>query len=451
MASTRKLPSIVALPNWADALWLCALGLYVMTGAALVPFHGDESTQIFMGRDVYYLLEEGDLSKVLYNPAGASSPIEQHLRLVNGTITKSIHGWLALRNGLAADEINLPWDWEQDYAWNRAANRIPDSELLRGARLASSLHLALAVAAFFAFARICADRPTAYVASALFALNPTVLLNGRRAMMEGPLLLGMMLALLAAAWLMHERKWWNYALLGIVSGFAISAKHPNAAVVALTFLALASWTGIESLKTQGQRREAVMKTAAGLVAAAMLTAAIFLTLNPAWWRSPLAAASETMSERLRLLDTQVEHFGGYESGMEKVIGFWRHVFVGETLYFEAESWANVDEIKAQIETYENSGWAGAKIGGGVAAGLLSSALTAAGTLHFARDRRISPGLRWLIVVWGGGIALITTLVTPLTWERYYLPVLPFVHFATAWALTTTLRFIWKRLKARSKV
>ena len=310
-----------------------------MAGASLVPFHGDESTLIFMGRDTYYLFVQGDLSRVLYDPDGSPRPLEQHLRLVNGTVSKFVYGWLADRAGYAVGALNDPWNWRKDFQANLKENRHPDAELLRLARLASSLQLALAVAAYFAFVRLSANRPTAYLASALFTLNPTVLLNGRRAMMEGSHLLGAMLVLLAAAWLLRERKWWKYALLGIFSGFAIAAKHPNAIIVALTFLAVASRTSIEAWASQRPRRTALMQTGIGLVAAALLTAAVFLMLNPAWWRSPVSAASETMSERLRLLRSQVADHGGYESTAEKVIGFWRYVFVGETLYFEAESWA----------------------------------------------------------------------------------------------------------------
>lgn len=429
-------PSLANLPNWIDVLWLAALALYALAGAVIVPFHGDESTQIFMGRDYHYLFLEGDIAKVFYESDGSESPIEQHLRIVNGTISKTIHGWLAAQSGFAAEEINKPWEWEYDYESNRASGRIPDTELLRQARLASSAQLALALGVFFFFLRQSVSRPVAYVASFILALHPTVLLNGRRAMMEGSHLLGMMLVLLAATWLLRERKWWRYALLGICSGIAIAAKHPNAFVVALVLLSCGGWIWSELARAADISREEIIRAVVGMLSAVVISVSVFLLLNPAWWRAPLQTAAGVLAERMQLLERQIERNGGYESGIEQVVGFWQHVFTGEIQYYEDARWAEYAEIEEQIVDYEASGWAGARIGGSAAAGLASLALTAAGIWIFARDRKIHASYRWLILVWGGGSALITLVVTPLSWTRYYLPLLPVLALFAAIAIVT---------------
>lgn len=435
------------LPNVIDLVWLGALAIYVLSGATMVPFHGDESTQIFMGRDYYTLFLDGDFSKVLYDSAGSDSPIEQHLRTVNGTISKTVYGWLAAMNGFKAAEINGPWNWDYDYDANRSGGSIPAAELLRQARLASSLQLAAAVGLFFAVCRLCISRPVAYLASALLAFHPTVLINGRRAMMEGSHVLGMMLVLLAAVWLMRERKWWQYLLLGACSGLAIATKHPNAFVVALVFLACGSWFFFELAGEVRTSLEDLIKPALGILAAAVVTILVFLILNPAWWRTPLLTASGVLTERMALLERQTERYGSYESTIDRAVGFWRHVFMGETQFFEEERWAEYDEIGVQIRDYEASGWAGARIGGSVTGGLLSLALSIGGILLLARDREIDPGIRWLLLVWGGGIALVTLAVTPLSWTRYYLPLLPAVALLSALALVTLATRASKRLKS----
>lgn len=447
MSLRKTARSLSNIPKWIDVVWLAALALYVLAGAAIVPFHGDESTQIFMGRDYYYLFQEGDIAKVLYASDGSDSPLEQHLRIVNGTISKTIHGWLAALNGFAAEEINEPWEWDYDYAGNRAAGRIPDPDLLRQARLASSAQLALALAVFFVFLRQSVSRPVAYVASFIFTLHPTVLINGRRAMMEGSHLLGMMLVLLAAVWLLREGKWWRFALLGICSGFAIAAKHPNAIIVALVFLACGSRIFFELARAAEISREAIVRAVAGILGAAVVTTIVFLLFNPAWWRAPLPTASGALSERMELLERQIERNGGYESGIEQVVGFWQHVFAGEIQYYEDARWAEYAETNEQIADYEASGWAGARIGGSAAGGLASLALTAAGIWILARDRKIHGSARWLILVWGGGSALIALVVTPLSWTRYYLPVLPFAHLAMAVTLARVAQIVWRRLGA----
>lgn len=439
--------SFAKIPNWIDVVWLVALALYALAGAAIVPFHGDESTQIFMGRDYYYLFQNGDIAKVLYDSDGSDSPIEQHLRIVNGTIAKTIHGWLAALSGFAAEEINKPWEWEYDYAGNLASGRMPDTGLLRTARLASSAQLALAIGVFFVCLRQSVSRPVAYVASLILTLHPTVLINGRRAMMEGSHMLGMMLVLLAAVWLLRERQWQRYILLGICCGFAIAAKHPNAFVVALVFLACGGWIWSELRRAADTSRDAIVRAVVGLLSAGVVTVVVFLLMNPAWWRVPLQTASDVLSERMELLERQIERNGGYDSGIDKAVGFWQHVFAGEIQYYEDTRWAAYAEIEAQIVEYEASGWAGARIGGSAAGGLVSLALTVAGIWIFARDREIRADVRWLILVWGGGVALITLVVTPLSWTRYYLPVLPFAQFAMAVTLARVAQIVWSRLGA----
>ena len=60
-----RLPLVI--PRWFDWLWLGLLAMYIVAGAAIVPFHGDESTLMVMGRDYHYIFVEGDLSKVFFD------------------------------------------------------------------------------------------------------------------------------------------------------------------------------------------------------------------------------------------------------------------------------------------------------------------------------------------------------------------------------------------------
>lgn len=429
-----KLSRPSRFPKWIDFLWLLLLAAYVVAGASLVPFHGDESTQIFMGRDYFYLFQEGDLSKVLYDSAWSSRQDEQHLRLINGTVSKTIHGWLAASKGIKLDQINGHWDWEQDYAQNSAGNRIPDRSLLHAARLASSAQLALAAVALFALVNISIGKPEAYVASAIFALHPAVLINGRRAMMEGSHLLGMMLVLLSAAWLLRKREWSRYVLLGICSGAAVAAKHPNAFVVAMVFLAYGSLFMYETLRAAGPARSLQIRSIVGLILAGTIALLVFYLMNPAWWRAPLESGVEALSLRFALFQEQIAMFGGYNSLIERVQGFFRYGFVEVYQYFEVAQWADYSEITGQVSSYEASGLSGLSIGGSAGGGLLNLALTLVGGVHLLRNQDIDGRYRWLLIVVGGGIALITLVATPLPWLRYYLPVLPFAMILSAYAL-----------------
>ena len=438
----------IQLPIWIDALWLLLLSLYMLGGAAIVPFHGDESTQIAMSRDALTLFSPGGLSRIVYEPGRSTPTVEEHLRLVNGTVAKSLYGGLAALNGFSSESLNQPWDWQADYQYNRDNHARPDQNLLRQARLASAAQLALAMIALYGLARLCINRNTALLASALFALHPTLLLNGRRAMMEGSHLLGMMLVLLISAWLLRERRSkWRVLLLSLGAGFAIAAKHPNAFVVALVFLACGSWRLIESFRAR-EPLGSMFKAQSNLLAAIPITLLVFLLLNPAWWRAPLAAAAEVLSQRVSLLEEQVARYGGYETVGERVSGFYEHLFLTPHQSYEAAAWARYPGVAAEIAAYQASGWAGIGAGGNRLAGWLSLALTIGGAFCLARDARVQASLRWLLLVWAGGMALITLILTPLPWARYYLPALPIVALMTGYALARLSQLLWRRIDAR---
>lgn len=433
--------------GWLEALWLAALAAYVLAGATLVPFHGDEATQIYMGRDYFYLFQDGDLEAVAFDRHWLSQPTEQHLRLINGTVTKTIHGFLAASAGMRREELNGQWDWSLDYVQNQSLGHLPEAQLLGRARLASAAQLAVSATLFYLLIRMAIDRPTALVASGLYAFHPAILLNGRRAMMEGPHMLGMILVLLAAAWLLRGQRWWRFVLLGVASGFAVAAKHPNAVVVALVFFACAAYWLYPTGKATTQERRRSARALVGLLAAGGVALFTFYLMNPAWWQAPLDSAAEVLRLRVELLNEQVALYGGYESWSERISGILEYAFFGRSQYYEVAQWEGYDAIRRQISAYEASGYAGLAIDG-VLAALVMAGLTFWGMVYLARARQIDREDRWLLLVWGGGIAAITLLVTPLPWQRYYLPVLPFAQLAAACAVVHLIRLLWHHVASR---
>ena len=430
-----------------DAFWLGLLALYVLAGAGQMPFHGDESTLIYMGRDYHYLMVEGDLSQLAYDPNWSTSPAEQHLRLLNGTISRTVYGALAHGMGLSARDLNEQWHWGRDFDWNARRGRIPDLELLRRARLASSAQLALAAVCFFALLRLTLNRPTAWIASALFVLHPNILINGRRAMMEGSHLLGLMLVLLAGAWLLQERRWWRYALLGVCMGFALAAKHPNLVACMLVLVSCSALPIWRLLRGHGER---ALHDLAGLALTGVMLIAVFLLMNPAWWNAPLDLPALALEMRANLLQGQIDAFGGYSDFAEQVAGFFQFVFAGARQYFEVDAWAEYAPITAQIASYESSGWAGVLfIGAAGRLGLLCLLLSLLGAVALLVDKRALAEHRLLLLMWIGGTGLFTLMVTPLPWARYYLPLLPALIILVSHALAASARWLWRNSRKRA--
>lgn len=432
------------IPQWMDIVWVSLLALYVMAGTTIVPFHGDESTLVYMGRDYFYHFVDGDMSKIMYDDQWTISPTEQSLRLLNGTIPKYLYGWVTAFNGYSVNQINEQWDWGNGYDYNNTNGHIPSEKLLFPARIVSAIQLVLAIMIYFCILRLISNRPVAYVGSLYLTLNPAILINGRRAMMEGSHLLFMMLVLLVGVMLIRYRKWWLFILLGIVSGLALSAKHPNAVIIALVFVACGSYVVLYGLRQFKTVKRDSLKFIGGLILSGILTLSVFYATNPAWWGDPLNRATKVLELRNDLLDIQIKQFDTYFTASDQFKGLINFVFVAKPQYFEVPQWAQFTQITAQIEQYEQSLWSGVAIGGSTIGGLILAMLVGFGIIHFARNSMIQTESRWFILIWGIGIVIITFVITPLEWQRYYLPIYPFVGLMLAYSVTILTNIFWKR-------
>ena len=96
-------------------------------------------------------------------------------------------------------------------------------------------------------------------------------------------------------------------------------------------------------------------------------------------------------------------------------------------------------IGDQIARYEASVWRGVSIGASLPGAALLSGMIALGVWRLARDRSVSQVTRLLIGVWALVVTLSTLLLTPLEWQRYYLPVYPVVGLLGASGLSDLLR------------
>jgi 4-amino-4-deoxy-L-arabinose transferase-like glycosyltransferase len=292
------------------------------------------------------------------------------------------------------------------------------------------LLLVISAWALFGIARLVThSRIAAYVASAIYATTPAVLLNGRRAMFEGSHLAFTLLAVLAAALLVREqgnpakrrRKLvlWS-AVFGVLGGFAIASKHTALIAVGAASLAIGTdpliWPGAGSL---GQRlRGYNARRLARFVMIAVLIVLVFLALNPAWWSDPLGMPERVLTARRALLRGQIEGSGGYASPGARIDGLIDSAFFARPQYYEVAYWRN--DIADQIASYDGLWYAGRH--GGPVWGVLLIALFVAGLIALIPRGR--EDAVWLALIWLVITTLALLLSVPLDWERYYLPLQP---------------------------
>lgn len=221
----------------ADFAFLLALMLYILWGVPLVPAHGDEFMQMSLARD-YFSLSEGNFAALGYTP-----PIErdtqQYLRLLNGTINQATIGLVWRLSGRTADQLPEIYAWAMPYRWNEQNNRVPDDDALVVARWASAIFTALGLIPIFMLGWHLRLRSLAYPAALLYALHPVILLNGRRAMMEGSLLFFTLMSLYwlvalivaehsatARGFMVRLPAWMRYSGLGLLLGFCVPRNIP---------------------------------------------------------------------------------------------------------------------------------------------------------------------------------------------------------------------------------
>lgn len=403
-----------------DALYTSALIMYVVAGMAAVPFHGDESTIIYMSRDWFQLVAERDLQSVLFRnpPPDPRAATDQQLRLVNGVISKYAIGLGASLMGWTINDINEQWLWGADWAFNTQTGHIPSKQLLFVSRLTSTLMTALSVAVVFAIGRQMGGRSTAWIGAGIYALTPAVLLNGRRAVFEGATFLFSALAIWTALILARRlwcktESWRNWLAFGVASGLALAAKHTTLIILVPIFASLAAL---------GWRSWSRTLLRSGV--AALLAIVVFLALNPAWWSAPLQTPREVLRLRQALLTGQSAFYGGYKSVTERLLTLLREPFGNPQYYEDAKGWP--DWIGGQIVAYEGSGLAGIRLG------MLSYFVLPLAALGLYVVFRLPGSWRRLFMAVSLFVFAMIFILTPVPWQRYYLPL------AALWAVLCSL-------------
>ncbi|MFN8373114.1 MAG: phospholipid carrier-dependent glycosyltransferase [Anaerolineae bacterium] len=441
-----------------------ALFAYILAGTPLVPFHGDEATILFASRDYDYWFVQGDIGGMLYSETPVNA-MEQEIRLRNGIVSKLLAGFAWHSAGYTLDDLNQAWDWGGDYNYNAQNGHLPSQGLLVAARWSSAVLLALGVFVVFALGWHLGGAPVAYLVSIYYALNPVLLLNGRRVMMEGSLTLFCLLVALIGIWFLgtwlvvgaqraapslpasprasvHSRIA-SAVLLGIVSGLALSSKQIAAFALIGVYGACLLYSIILAIRT---RRAVPLRAGLiGLALASLITAVVFVVLNPVWWNDPIARTFIALQDRQNLLNIQVSAFGSYNG--DALGGFWRQVFIALPQYYEVPAWQGY--IGGEIAQYESSLLQGVSIGGSPIGGLVLLLAVFGGIWSLFRQQH-TPHARAIIGGWALLVTLAALLLTPFEWQRYYLLVYPPLGLLAALGITHAARLLWMRLRPTPK-
>ncbi|PJF30570.1 MAG: hypothetical protein CUN51_07105 [Candidatus Thermofonsia Clade 1 bacterium] len=406
----------------ADVAFVLALMLYVLLGTPQVPPHGDEYMHIALARDFFLLRDQGAAALAYIPPVEVDTL--QYLRLLNGTIHKNAVGLLWALSGRSPESLPNIYAWAMPLEWNIANGNVPSQDELNLARWASAIFAALAVVPMFMLGWHLRLRALAYPAALLYALHPVILLNGRRAMLEGSLIffslfsLYWLVALIVAehsatarGFMVKLPAWARYGGLGVLIGLTVASKHTGVIVAGAALMA-ALITGLVRDSPPRPLRPLLWVSFAGIVGAVT-----WFALSPHLWNAPLEAIRAIFAMRSQLLSIQAsDPTLAHPDLGARLLAILTQPFLSAPQYFESPAWAGI--LDEQIAAYQRSatnGWDWGALIGGVLTGLaLFGGLT---LLIEARRRNL---IAWAVLLWAGATFLASVSV-PVNWQRYYLP------------------------------
>lgn len=415
----------LSLSRLLDGLWLLSLIVYTLAGVRLAPFHGDETNHIFNSHDFATLFIHHQPQDLLLSPPYEPETAE-YFRVLDAALPRYVFGAAWSLVGLGETDLpSGPWLWAMDYAANVARNRLPAARMLDAARLASSLFLCLSISILFALGRQFGQRPLAYLSSGLYALNPLILLNGRRAMQEGMLLCFGLLAVLMAAIISRKQRqgqpgsWYRWLGLTLAASLALGSKNSGILYVAVAY----GWIFFTAL--MHRRWHCLLETGAKLAASGAFAIMLLVAFSPGLWGSPLARLGDMVTERRKAMQMQVDvNLGAPTTLSERLTGIITQPFLTPAQYYEVFFWADFRPITQQIAAYEASRLDGLHFGALLGIPLTLLAALGLGATLWPRLRPYpSTELAVGLLVWLS-VMITAALANPLPWQRYYLQLIP---------------------------
>lgn len=408
-----------------EAGLLAVLSIFLFSGLDQVPFHPDEASLLFQSRDLEALVT--DPLAMAWTPSRSPSA-DTTYRLLNAPLPKYILGLGRALAGYGSESVSVDWDWSRSWDGNVEAGALPPDDLLLAARLASATALLGAVVILYLVGRAVAGRAAGLAAAAFLGVNALALLHGRRAMAEGTLLLAVSVALWGL--LSAGRRPF---VAGLAMAVAASAKFSTLALLPVGGLAVVFGQPSSSRRLPAALRSMLLY----LLGFVVLTFA----LNPILWKNPWTAAQRMLAERRELLARQVsdleamapDHVPG--TAAQRAAVLIGNLYIAPLQYAEVGNYS--DELQPSIVAYE-ADFTHTLLRGSIGGGVLM-ALTLLGWVWAWLSARRTRGEARLQMMWlfaamiAQGVALVA--LVPLPFQRYGLPLLPFLCLWTALGLT----------------
>ena len=397
--------------DWVIHILCLFLTMFYLWGMNLVPFHPDESTQIFMSQDSFDFIK--DPLSLSYSP-GAELTSKINYRAIDMPLTRYLIGFT--RFATSSPGLHSDWDWSLTWEQNLKIGAYPSQTLLKIARLIPTLLIPISVYLFYFAIRKVLPKIPALIAVLFLGLNPLILLHGRRAMAESALLFGITLFLWSVT-----RDRIKPILVGISIAVAFNAKQTG------VFLIPAGIIAVCTLPDEEQNLKNMLARSAVVLAVFLI---ITLLLNPFYWKSPFSAIIFGYQTRAQLLDLQLmDHLGGSAPNiLRQALNLISNVFMLPPAVSEIDNY--LDPLTRQIQAYRDilpHSWGRDLIGGSIQLTIILSGFFVLYKRYSSHSKAIKNNLILLLITtFSLTLGILTFL--PLPWQRYFIPLLPLIAF-----------------------
>jgi 4-amino-4-deoxy-L-arabinose transferase-like glycosyltransferase len=394
-------------------LFIC---IFLFWGVRFIPFHPDETSLLYQSRDFEKLFS--DPLSLRWNRA-KEGELDQTYRELNPPLPKYILAIGRILGGFNSKRVSVDWNWSRSWEENEQAGALPPIELLEAARSASTIMLLSAILILYFCGKWMKDRQAGYIAALAFGTHALVLLHGRRAMAEGTLLFSVSLVILGA-FLGNRRPW----LAGLSSSLAACSKLSAAALFPFGLLSVVWSTSEERLSTTKILRDLlIFITVFGIT---------FFSLNPLLWTNPLGALKAIYQARLEFLEEQIDLIRVLapdqvlDSPLQRLMVMLAHLFIASPQMAEAGNYS------AQTSAIEKAYLAHPlhNLLRGMIGGAITLSLTALGmAFSFLERKGEDPQkTRMAGLLFAGTLIQSIALLwaNPLPFQRYYVPLIPFI-------------------------
>jgi hypothetical protein len=403
----------ITLADGLFCLLLLLSGVAYFTALPAVPFHPDETTQIFMSADLGTLLTHP--AELLWRPR-PTDPLRQTYRELDAPLSRYLIGlgrWIGGSAGLTMD-----WDWGASWSTNVKSGALPSPGLLLTARLAVAWLFPISLLLIYLGCRRAGHAWAGWIACAILTLHPLVLLHTRRAMAESALFFGaaLVIALLPA---FHIRPW----AAGLAGALALNAKQS-----ALGFLP-AAW--IAAAWPEDLRRIKFTSTFFRLGEYFASLVVLTFLLNPFLWQDPVSAAAAAMTARGDLLARQTADFHVTSPTSAAAVGNQAVIILGQ-VYLAPPQFEEVGNYTADTAVQKSAYLANPLndlLQGPIWGGLFLFFTLLGVVLSLYKIPQLTlPERRWVILLALAtcGEFAILVIALPLPYQRYVIPLLPFI-------------------------